>query len=106
MVPVWLPPELGEKVTVTDCGLPPADTAKLEGLTEKTLLLLETFETLRVALPVFETVNVRWLLVPTFTVPKESDVVDKAIVGATPVVVKLTIDPFCIPALFCPTTRK
>ena len=78
---------------------------KLVGLTANAASLLVMFETLSVAVPELPTVNVFWALVPVLTVPNASDEAETAIVGAAATGVKLTIEPLCVPTLFCPTTR-
>jgi hypothetical protein len=70
---------------VTICAPAPAATKKLGGFTVKPELLLVMFETVRVAFPVFPTVNVCWLDVPAATFPNAIDELENETIGAGPV---------------------
>jgi len=83
-VPEYEPVVDGEKVTVTVCAEAPEATPKLDGFTVKAELLLERLETVRVALPVFPTVKVRWLEVPAVTFPNAMEEPETEMAGVGP----------------------
>ena len=55
-------------------------------------------------LPELVTLSVCEVELPTLTVPNDSEDCGREIT-AEPLVVKLTITPLCVPAVFCPAAR-
>ena len=97
------PPPVGVKVTVSVCDAP-GESVNEVGLTAKELLLLVMFVTVSAMLPEFVTISVCEVELPTLTVPNACEDCGREIT-AEPLVVKLTIAPLRVPAVFCPTAR-
>jgi len=67
-------------------------------------LLVVMFVTVSAMLPELVTLSVCEVELPTLTVPNDSEDCGREIT-AEPLVVKLTITPLCVPAVFCPAAR-
>lgn len=88
-VAVFVPAEVGAKVTVTTCAAAPTLTVKVVGETvncEASVPLTVTPVTRKVALPVFDTVKIFCEIDPTFVLSITMDESDKFMLGTpTPV---------------------